>query len=175
MCRAYSLIALRPSDPLFCICTDATNSGYIIKWRALFQNALSGIKKIIATMSMPSSEIMFSKRALHKYVHIYAYIHMRKALFENIIYELGSGIASPFFYMALVAFWKRGLHIHICMCMYIWCISWLLELYVLAKHLRSNQDRHRLVIACIHDGFIVLLAKLCCECQGLRFVVYVSV
>ena len=38
-------------------------------------------------MPMPSSEIMFWNRVLHKYVHIYAYIRMSKALYQNRIFE----------------------------------------------------------------------------------------
>ena len=48
--------------------------------------------KIEVSMTMPRSDIMLWKRALHKYVPIYAFIHMRKALFENIIIKLGIGI-----------------------------------------------------------------------------------
>ena len=44
---------------------------HIYIWRALFQNASSANPKIDVTMSMPSSEIMFWKTNLHKYVHIY--------------------------------------------------------------------------------------------------------
>ena len=54
--------------------------------RALFQNALSTNPRIDFAMPMPSSEIMFWKRAFHKYVHIYAYVHMSKALYQNIIF-----------------------------------------------------------------------------------------
>ena len=35
-----------------------------------------------------SSEMIYWKRALYKYVHIYAYTHI-KALFQNTTYELG--------------------------------------------------------------------------------------
>ena len=62
--------------------------------------------------AMSSSEIMFWKRALHKYVQLYTYTHIYthiwKALFQNIINELGIGIANPFFAMALIAFSKRS-------------------------------------------------------------------
>ena len=47
------------------------------------KNALSAIPKIDVVMPMPSSEIMFCKRALHKYVHVYAYIHICKKLFAK--------------------------------------------------------------------------------------------
>ena len=49
-------------------------------WRALFQNVLSANPKIEVAMAMPSSKIMLWKGAVHKYVHIYALIHMWKAL-----------------------------------------------------------------------------------------------
>ena len=48
--------------------------------RVLFQNALSDNPKVGVAMSMPSSEIIFSKRALHKHVQMYAFINMLKAL-----------------------------------------------------------------------------------------------
>ena len=62
-------------------------------------------------MPVSSSEIIFRKKALHKYIHIYAHIEMQKSLFPNTIYELGIDIVSPFLGMALIAVWKRALHI----------------------------------------------------------------
>ena len=35
-------------------------------------------------MAMTSFEIMFWKRALHKYIHIYAYIHTCEKLFTRV-------------------------------------------------------------------------------------------
>ena len=61
-------------------------------------------------MPMPSSEIMFRKRALHKYVHIYPLIHLWKGLYQNTIFELSIGIASSFSGMVLNVFWKIALH-----------------------------------------------------------------
>ena len=49
------------------------NCIYINIWRVLFQNAISTDPKIEFAMSMPHSGIMFDKRALHKYEHIYAF------------------------------------------------------------------------------------------------------
>ena len=40
--------------------------------RSLFQNALSANPKLDVAMPTPSSEIMFSNRAVQIYVHIYA-------------------------------------------------------------------------------------------------------
>ena len=40
--------------------------------RALFQNTISVNLKIELAMAMPSSEIMFWKRSLQKYLHTYA-------------------------------------------------------------------------------------------------------
>ena len=61
-------------------------------------------------MPMPRLEIMFWKRALHKYGHIQIYvnIYVLKALFQNTIYELSIGIASHFIGMAVITFWKRA-------------------------------------------------------------------
>ena len=50
-------------------------------------------------MPIKSSDIMFWKRDLHKNVHKYVYIHMRKALFEGTINEFGIGITNPFFWI----------------------------------------------------------------------------
>ena len=44
--------------------------------RALLQNALSTNPNIEGAMEMPSSEFMFRKRAVHKCIHMYAFIHM---------------------------------------------------------------------------------------------------
>ena len=92
----------------------------LYKWRALFQNALSAIPKIDVAMPLPSLEIIFWKRVLHKYEHIYIYIyiyiyytHMWKTLYQSTIFEIGIGIASSFSGMTLKAFWKRAPHIHI--------------------------------------------------------------
>ena len=41
-------------------------------WRALFQTTLSANPKIDVAMRMPTSQIMFCKSAIQKYVHIYA-------------------------------------------------------------------------------------------------------
>ena len=60
-------------------------------------------------MAMPNSESMFWKRVIHKYVHLYAFIHMSKARFLKIIIKLGIGIANPIFGKGLNAFWKRAL------------------------------------------------------------------
>ena len=51
------------------------------KLRGIFLNALSANPKIEVAMTMPCSEIMFQKRALHKYVHMYAIINMCEAPF----------------------------------------------------------------------------------------------
>ena len=48
---------------------------YIHTWRALFLNVLIVNPKIEVAMAMPSSEIMFWRKALHKYVYIYTYIY----------------------------------------------------------------------------------------------------
>ena len=74
--------------------------------------------KIKIAMPLPSSEIVFWKRTLPKYVHKYAYIDMWKALFQNINYELDT--LSPYFGMALNAFWKRALPIYIYIYIYIY-------------------------------------------------------
>ena len=55
-------------------------------------------RKIEVAMPMPSSKVMFWKRALHKYIHTYPYILMWKTVFQNTIYELGIDIANPFFF-----------------------------------------------------------------------------
>ena len=83
-------------------------------WRALFRNTLSANPKIDVAMSMPSSKILFWKRAFHKYVHIYAYICMWKAHYQNTIFELDIGAASSFSEMALSTFCKRALFICSC-------------------------------------------------------------
>ena len=62
-------------------------------------------------MSMSGAEIMFWKRALHKYGHISATTPVWKALYQNTIFEHGIGIASSFSGLVLNAFWKRALHI----------------------------------------------------------------
>ena len=52
--------------------------GFRIKiWRTLFQKVLSAIPKRNGfQMSIPSSEIVFSERALHKYLNILVYAHI---------------------------------------------------------------------------------------------------
>ena len=83
------------------------------KWLYLessFQNTLSANPKIDGTMPMPSLEIMFWQKALHKYVHISAHTHIWKALYQITTLELGFGIARSFSGMAINAFWKRQLH-----------------------------------------------------------------
>ena len=62
---------------IYCICCDIC----ITIWRALFINVLSTDPKIQLGMAMLYSEIKFWKRALHKYNHVYAFIHIWKALF----------------------------------------------------------------------------------------------
>ena len=52
---------------------------------------------------MPRSQLIFWKRALQNY------LHMWKALFQSIIYGHGIGIASSIFLLALFAFWKTNL------------------------------------------------------------------
>ena len=64
-------------------------------------------------MAMPSSDIMFWNRALYKYLHIYAYIHVKSPFFLNLIYEPDIGNASPFSGVAVIAFWKRAIDLHI--------------------------------------------------------------
>ena len=59
-------------------------------------------------MPMSSLEVMFRKRALHKYVHICAYINIWKALFQNTIIEFGLGIAFSFSGMAVNAFLEKS-------------------------------------------------------------------
>ena len=77
-------------------------------WRALFQNVLRANPKIAVAMPMPSLEINFWKRTLHRYVHICIYnIHAWKALYQSTIFELGIGIASSFSGMVLNAFLER--------------------------------------------------------------------
>ena len=88
--------------------------------RALFQNVLSTNPQIEVAMAMPLSKIMFWKRALHTYVHKYAFIHMSKALLSNIIITFGIGIAMPFLGMALNAFRKIALEIYMYIYIYIY-------------------------------------------------------
>ena len=92
-------------------CVLSTWAGKCI-WRALFQNALSDNPKIDVAMPMPSSEIIFWKRILHKYVDIYAYTHMWKACYQNTTIGRGICIASSFSGMALNAVWKRALYMY---------------------------------------------------------------
>ena len=51
---------------------------------------------------MPGSEIIFRKRSVHKYVHIYI---CEKLYTKNTIFELGIDIGSSFSGMMLNAFW----------------------------------------------------------------------
>ena len=61
---------------------------------------------------MPSLEMMFWKRALHKYIHIYAYINMWKALLKRQFTNLVLTFEIHYFGMpVLEALWKRALHI----------------------------------------------------------------
>ena len=69
--------------------------------RALFQKALSANPKIDVVMPLPSSEIVFWKRALHKQVHIY--------ICEKLFIESPSSFSG----MVVSAFTKRVLPIHI--------------------------------------------------------------
>ena len=50
--------------------------GICMEYVALFQNALSANSKIEFAIPMASSEIIFWKSILHKYVDKYAYTHM---------------------------------------------------------------------------------------------------
>ena len=115
-------------------------------WRAHFQNALSANSKIDVAKPMPSSEIMFWKRALPKRA-AYIYMHMWKVLYQNTIFEVDIGITSSVSGIALNAFWKE-LFIYI----YVGCwslVSW--------QHLRSYQDGDWLVIMYTRDNVIVPL------------------
>ena len=56
-----------------------------------------------------STEIMFWKRVLHKYVPIYTW---GKLFTKSTILELSIGIVSSFSGIALSEFWKRTLHIY---------------------------------------------------------------
>ena len=44
--------------------------------RVIFLNTISTNPKIEFALPMPNSEIMFWKRTLHKYTHIYTIVHM---------------------------------------------------------------------------------------------------
>ena len=44
---------------------------------------LSANPEINVSIPMPSSEVMFWKRALHKYVHVYTYIYILEKLFTK--------------------------------------------------------------------------------------------
>ena len=48
-------------------------------------------------MPMPSSEIMFWKRALHKCVQVYVYIPTVESLFQDIVLDLGTWHSKPSF------------------------------------------------------------------------------
>ena len=91
-------------------CVDIYITTHI--WRALFHNAISVIPKIELAITMPMLEIVFHKRALHKYEHVCAYIHMWKVICQHSIYKLGIDIWNPFLGMVLMAFWKRALYMH---------------------------------------------------------------
>ena len=81
-------------------------------WRALFQKAISANPIIEVVIAMPISEIMFWKRDIHKYVHVYAVVHTCKHNFFNHNNQTWHWHYKPIlFIMALNAFWKRGLHI----------------------------------------------------------------
>ena len=63
-------------------------------------------------MATSSVEIMFWKRALHKYVHVYAYLHICEKLFSKIkSMKLALSLQAHLFGIAFIAFWKRALHI----------------------------------------------------------------
>ena len=65
-----------------------------------FQTSITANIKLEVAMPILNSEIMFWKRALHKYVHIY----IGKALFQITI--------CPICGRVLIAFCKRDLHIY---------------------------------------------------------------
>ena len=56
---------------------------------------------------LQSSVMVFWKRALHKYVHICAVIHIWKGLFQMIIIKIGTEIVSPFLEWRLTRFGKE--------------------------------------------------------------------
>ena len=87
----------------------------INKCRALFQIALSAIRKNELTMPMPNSNIVFWWRVGFFQICIYAYIctYLWRAIFQNLIVDLGIVIARSIFGLALNAFCKRALHIFI--------------------------------------------------------------
>ena len=64
------------------------------KYKEVFSQKSSAIKRIEFTMSRLALQIMFLKQALDTYFHIYAYIQIWKALFENTTYDLRMGIGS---------------------------------------------------------------------------------
>ena len=53
--------------------------------RVFFQNSISADSKIEFAIPRPHSEIMILKRALHKYVSAWAYVHLWKALLQDTI------------------------------------------------------------------------------------------
>ena len=80
-------------------------------WRALFLNAISTIKKKEGlSMLIPSSWIVFWKRAIYMCTNAYICTYLWSAFFQTWCpTEPGIGIAISIFGLALIAFWKRAL------------------------------------------------------------------
>ena len=95
---------------------------------------------------MPSYEIVFWKRSLHKYVYTYAYIHIWRALFQNTIYNLGMCITNPFsFWNGAYRVLEKELFIY-----------WLnLCNYISVRYIRifvSMLQYWSLILSCIHSN-----------------------
>ena len=88
--------------------------------RVKSQSKKKSMLQIDVTMPMPSSEIMFWRRALHKYVYMHMYMYEK--LFCQIqstkFAKLYIGIASSLSGMAFKAFKKRALHMENCMALF---------------------------------------------------------
>ena len=62
-------------------------------------------------MAMPSSEIISWERALHNYIHIYAFIHVKGSFLKDNNQTWHWHCKAIYFGMALKAFWKSALHV----------------------------------------------------------------
>ena len=77
------------------------------KRRDLFQSVLSTSPKIDAAMPMSSSEIMFWKRALHNYVHIYIKNICEKVFSKTLSLNLTLALQAHFGEWRLMRFGKE--------------------------------------------------------------------
>ena len=112
MDRVYPYIWIYISiymDIYIYICVYLKSSSYI---HTLFQNAISTIPKIDVAMSLPSSEVMFKKRASH---NMYTYVFICEKIFSKTqSMNLPLALQAQFLKWRLSHF-GRGLFIYRCL------------------------------------------------------------